>query len=143
VRGEIHRRRDARGAIVVIEHREGRDALGSTGTEFLDWQEVWCFRCEHDRDVDVTGGCELVARLLFHEPGDEPVSEIFAAGYRVHFEDPDTGEPGCHDIPNVFNSLPAAAFCTRWQLAADPARHQHVNGAVITSIELGVKGWQL
>lgn len=41
-------------------------------TELLDWQEVWCFRCEHDHSLshasgDETGGCPLLLTQILGE----------------------------------------------------------------------------
>lgn len=37
-------------------------------TEMLDWQEVWCFRCENDHEYSHTdeynNGCEILRRVV-------------------------------------------------------------------------------
>ena len=38
----------------------------SNGTEGLLFQEAWCARCAHD----LTEGCPILRRTLFHEIGD-------------------------------------------------------------------------
>jgi hypothetical protein len=110
-------------------------AFPSTGSELLDWQEVWCFRCIHDHGVshgpeyeDGTGGCDIMLRAAI----DEDTPEVIQSGYVVVFEDED-GDCHEHTIPNVCNSLPAAAFCTHWEPCKRECR-QHVNGAVIVEL---------
>lgn len=101
------------------------------GTELLDWQEVWCFRCKRDHNlthVETGDGCELMARGTFES--DQP--EWIDSGYTVEFRD-EVGDHHSHIILDVCNSLPAATVCTSFQLCGEACR-QHVNGAVIVGI---------
>lgn len=114
----------------------------SCGSEHLDWQEVWCFRCRHDHgmshgpDNDEGPGCDVALRVVI----DEPIPEIIEAGYTVLYEDED-GDEHEYSIEPVCNSLPAAAYCTKFELC-EPECRQHVNGAVIVRIYKGEEGWR-
>jgi hypothetical protein len=108
----------------------------SNGTEHLDWQEVWCFRCKHDHDMSHGGdggdlGCPILLKALI----GEPLPEISEAGYTIVYHD------GEHEVPNVSNSLPAAAFCSQFELC-EPACQVHVNGARIVGLRKTTEGWQ-
>jgi hypothetical protein len=44
------------------------------GTETLDWQELWCFRCEHEHKMthgsewgDGSDGCPLLLKMILGE----------------------------------------------------------------------------
>lgn len=108
----------------------------SNGTELLDWQEVWCFRCRHDHQfshgpIDTGAGCEIMALGSFDYEADEWID----SGYDITFTDED-GERHTHTIPDVVNSLPAATVCTKWE-PCGPVCMTHVNGAVIVDIQIG------
>ena len=105
----------------------------TSGTELLDWQEVWCFRCKHDHNmthVETGDGCEIMARGLFSDDKSQP--EWIDSGYVIRYRDED-GDHHEHVIPDVCNSLPAATFCTAFELCEEACR-RHVNGAVIVSL---------
>jgi hypothetical protein len=110
-------------------------ALPSTGTEALDWQEVWCMRCRHDHDMhhpnDDPPGCMIWLNAIT----DQPTPEIVPAGYTVRYHD-DDGDHHTHVISAVCNSLPAAAFCTAWE-PCEPGCMRHVNGAIIDGHDIG------
>lgn len=109
-------------------------AFPSSGSELLDWQEVWCFRCAHDHGMShgpehETGeGCDIMLRAIC----DEETPEVIQSGYVVVFED-EAGGRHEHTIANVCNELPAAAFCTSFTLC-EPNCRRHVNGATIVEL---------
>lgn len=104
----------------------------SNGTELLDWQEVWCFRCRHDHEMhtDTGSGCLIMARgLADHGDG---IDEWINSGYAVEYLD-EAGNTHEHRIADDACSLPAATVCTKWEPCVEECR-THVNGAVIVAI---------
>lgn len=102
----------------------------SNGTEFLDWQEVWCFRCRHDHHMthvsddkqDVERGCEILTMCAI---GDDSHPALRPAGYTILVGD------GQHvEIPADGYSIPAAVVCDRFALC-ERGCCQHPNGALI------------
>jgi hypothetical protein len=143
----VPKRREAsveRGSFVADEGKPRRNIMGepseyeralpSSGSEMADWMEVWCNRCrlDHEMHTDQGGGCEIMVRAAV----GEPVPEIVKAGYVIGVEN-----GADHEIPNVCNSLPAAAFCTKFEPCGVECR-QHPNGAVISGMTLTVEGWK-
>ncbi len=106
--------------------------LRLNGTEFLDWAEVWCFRCEHDHafshDQDQgTGGCEIARdayalgetrpELTDHAP-DGPWS-IPASISCASFKECGKCAPDTEDTERRWsNSGPDAMLVTRNEFAA-------------------------
>lgn len=83
-------------------------------TEMLDWQEVWCFRCEHDHrfsHVDQEAdGCPLLVKMVCGE---------------------DVAEFDARD-PEWFRMIPAPVSCTEFKLCGscppDPPDAERRNG---------------
>jgi hypothetical protein len=70
-------------------------------SEMLDWQEIWCFRCQNDHTFSHTDqqekGCPLIARSLL----DEDVAE---------FQPRD---------PDWWRSIPAVVSCAAFKVCDD------------------------
>lgn len=90
---------------------KGREAFAN-GTEFLDWQEVWCCRCANDHDIthetEMSGlGCPII---LTAQATDDDVPEWEPSSYDVHGRK-DDGATGTMEVRLPFD-IPAPVFCT-------------------------------
>lgn len=102
----------------------------STGTEFMDWQEIWCFRCKHDHQFshgEETGdGCALLPPLLCHID----VPEIHEQSYVFDWTD---GAESGDQVMTIDRCFPRAVWCEQFEPCAGDGCSTHVNGVTITA----------